>query len=448
MGHIYAQAACTIAATSSRDSNGGLFFDRCPRLASPQRVQFEFDPAAEWLEEKEDGFVLSGTYLCEIDHLAGHCVENGPLNSRAWVSQERQLSRRLLHFTSKQLFWECHECMACETYPERLPDWGRPFMIRDATLLKKQLNRIMRQDTNKLSTCLASRGPPKSLDKDIYLAWETYLDQYSRGGLTYDTDKLVAIRGIANRLSQATGDEFVAGIWKSRFVEGLCWRTDGSATGVTNWRAPTWSWASSNSPIRFSLLNRFHDSHAGRGLEAEVLEFDVGTKNSGELLHASMKILCRPLPARYISVSALKDLGNGLCGLLKLLDQEGDALRCCRGDAVWFSPDGGDMKLAESQHGYVVVLQKCLHERPTNNSNKGAEKGTESVQSDKKVEDEETNYLPEEDKDYLAALFLTKLNEPEERFERTGFILFRRSPAVNQVLKAHRMTEETVITVI
>jgi hypothetical protein len=140
MGHIYTTAACTLAATASRDSSGGLFFDRCPLILAPRRVEFSFNPETHWLDGKDDGFALSETYLCDVLHLAGRCVEDAPLNSRAWVSQERQLSRRLLHFSSTQIFWECHECMASETYPERLPEWARPNWTRDATCLKEQLN--------------------------------------------------------------------------------------------------------------------------------------------------------------------------------------------------------------------------------------------------------------------------------------------------------------------
>ncbi|KAF2801061.1 HET-domain-containing protein, partial [Melanomma pulvis-pyrius CBS 109.77] len=284
MGHIYAHAACTIAATASKDSSGGLFFARCPQLLEPRRVYFDFSPKAPWLEGKDVGFTLVGTYLCDVQHLAERCIEDAPLNSRAWVSQERQLSRRLLHFTSTQLFWECYECTACETYPECLPDWARPFWLVDATLLKDRLRNITKQDKD-------------GLDINTYYAWVTYRYQYSRCALTHNTDKLVAIHGIANRVSQATGDEFVAGLWRSRIIEELCWNTGHPTTKTTEWRAPTWSWASSNAAINFSLLTKFHGGHSSRHIEAELVELDVRTKASGQLEDASMKIKCKLLSA-------------------------------------------------------------------------------------------------------------------------------------------------------
>lgn len=44
-----------------------------------------------------------------------------PLLRRGWVLQERVLSPRTLHFTSTQMFWECNQKIACETFPRQMP---------------------------------------------------------------------------------------------------------------------------------------------------------------------------------------------------------------------------------------------------------------------------------------------------------------------------------------
>ena len=44
-----------------------------------------------------------------------------PLNQKGWVLQERQLSRRVLHYTNSKLLWECRSRRACEDMP-----WGYP----------------------------------------------------------------------------------------------------------------------------------------------------------------------------------------------------------------------------------------------------------------------------------------------------------------------------------
>jgi hypothetical protein len=54
-------------------------------------------------------------YLCDaIDDFSGD-VEQGELNKRGWVFQERALSRRTIYFAEKQTYWECGKGVRCET---------------------------------------------------------------------------------------------------------------------------------------------------------------------------------------------------------------------------------------------------------------------------------------------------------------------------------------------
>jgi hypothetical protein len=54
-------------------------------------------------------------YVCEdIDDFKKD-VEQGELNKRGWVFQERALSRRTIYFTEKQTYWECGNGVRCET---------------------------------------------------------------------------------------------------------------------------------------------------------------------------------------------------------------------------------------------------------------------------------------------------------------------------------------------
>lgn len=45
-----------------------------------------------------------------------HDVEQGELNKRGWVLQERALSCRTIHFTETQTYWECGKGIKCETF--------------------------------------------------------------------------------------------------------------------------------------------------------------------------------------------------------------------------------------------------------------------------------------------------------------------------------------------
>ncbi|PVH96780.1 HET-domain-containing protein, partial [Periconia macrospinosa] len=195
MDQVYARAACTIAATASINSEGGLFFERHPETLLPS-----------------------------------------PLNSRAWVSQERQLSRRIMHFSNRQLFWECHGKITCEIYPS-----DETFSDGDTISL------------------LSEPG----LTDGLYWAWCSFRVNYSSSALSRESDKLVALRGIAKHVSEVTGDELIAGLWKSRMIEELCWfkriyPRQYLPTQPIEWRAPTWSWAACNDVIWISTLTKFH----------------------------------------------------------------------------------------------------------------------------------------------------------------------------------------------
>lgn len=55
-------------------------------------------------------------YMCQVIDDFDHDVEQGELNKRGWVLQERALSRRTLHFTETQTYWECGQGIRCETF--------------------------------------------------------------------------------------------------------------------------------------------------------------------------------------------------------------------------------------------------------------------------------------------------------------------------------------------
>ncbi|RMJ17335.1 hypothetical protein CDV36_002983 [Fusarium kuroshium] len=98
MEEVFSSAYCTIAASYAKSSLDGFLGDRTPRacvtIQHSQRPMF---------------------YLAEaIDDFQTH-VEQSVLNSRGWVLQERALSRRTIHFTSTQVYWECGEGVYCET---------------------------------------------------------------------------------------------------------------------------------------------------------------------------------------------------------------------------------------------------------------------------------------------------------------------------------------------
>lgn len=87
METVFSSAYCTIALTSASDWKVGFL---------------ERGKVKSYMGTDVDGFHI--------------LVDNGPLNRRAWVLQERALSRRTIFFTTQQTYWECGNGVRCENF--------------------------------------------------------------------------------------------------------------------------------------------------------------------------------------------------------------------------------------------------------------------------------------------------------------------------------------------
>ena len=284
MQQVYSHAALNVAATAARDSSFGLYCDRDPILLAP----FKLDLAWSHNEEaRGEGPISFQSYVCHRHFSTTETIDLAPLNRRAWVMQERQLSRCIAHFTREMLYWECHEVFANEIYPQSLPSKEIEVKKRDTRVLKRLLNSP--HDT----------GGTDEQHEALHKAWSSFLSVYTRCRLTCAQDKLVALGGIVQQISQALQDELVAGLWRSRFIEQLCWYTSESSdnghsrAGSKPWIAPTWSWASCDYPT-----HRGGTSNLGQRREVvELVELDVQSKPSGALIAGYIKLRCRLVPA-------------------------------------------------------------------------------------------------------------------------------------------------------
>lgn len=97
--------------------------------------------------------------------------------------------------------------------------------------------------------------------------------EYSGRELTIESDKLPALAGLAELYRQATGDQYLAGLWRSSLIVDLLWKRQRvlSCHGVLTsmpmeYRAPSWSWAALDGNVSFALSGR-----PQRLSEAEIL---------------------------------------------------------------------------------------------------------------------------------------------------------------------------------
>jgi hypothetical protein len=92
MEQVFSSAYCTISATSAKNSHEGFF-------TIPKKK------AVTIPDGENSQFVVCA---CTADKSFKQAVDDdGLLNTRGWVLQERALSRRTIHFTGSQIFWEC-----------------------------------------------------------------------------------------------------------------------------------------------------------------------------------------------------------------------------------------------------------------------------------------------------------------------------------------------------
>lgn len=112
MESIFSQAYCTIAATAAADSNAGF-------LVRDLRVE------SVYVRDTSGNKFYVSNDIDDFDEDVG----KAKLNTRAWVMQETVLSRRIIHFSANQIYWECGEGVYCENLV-RLQRYGSYTIIR------------------------------------------------------------------------------------------------------------------------------------------------------------------------------------------------------------------------------------------------------------------------------------------------------------------------------
>ena len=235
MKGVYQNALLTIAATGAENSTVGLFFDRNVDLSLSVFINLSWTGIPEGTYRAFDGRVF--------DLWAE--ASQAPLNQRAWVVQERLLSRRTVQFGKSQVVWICQDLQACETFPDRLP-WNAM------------------EDLQYLGLAADLRHRPSTLPSVV---WPQIVRVFSGSQLTQETDKCTAISGIAEEIHTSTGDRYVAGMWQSCFVPQMSWQSrhdankceDIVARSPLKYRAPSWSWLSIDGHISLWKDARVND---------------------------------------------------------------------------------------------------------------------------------------------------------------------------------------------
>jgi len=255
---IYQGGYLTLAASSSAGPDGGLFRD----VLSEYRLR-DWDLNGQHIRTRR-----------KIPHIDS--ARDYPLMSRGWVFQERVLSRRVVHFSAAELAWECMEDNDCEC--------GAFFQCLGVGDYE-----------------FAEKGRYRPIDKMkgwlMHVWWKIVMD-YSRMQLSYEKDIFLALSGVAELQRAVRGSTYHAGLWSDTLIYDLLWRVPKKWSHPTfafeyervarpsEWRAPTWSWASVKSAVEYEDLAGFESELTSCEVEIE----HTGESETGQLESATLEV--------------------------------------------------------------------------------------------------------------------------------------------------------------
>ncbi|KAH7386838.1 hypothetical protein DE146DRAFT_665796 [Phaeosphaeria sp. MPI-PUGE-AT-0046c] len=157
----------------------------------------------------------------------------GPLEERAWACQESYCAVRLIRFTDTEVKWRCNTAAGCECHGGF------------NTQVEKQLQIADDKDT-------------------IFEQWRQVSIEFAGRSLTYHSDRLPALAGIASRFHARLESNYIAGLWQTELPFNLKWYREELTNLPTdtplippamNNGVPSWSWASNFGKCRWLWKN-------------------------------------------------------------------------------------------------------------------------------------------------------------------------------------------------
>ncbi|KAI0169812.1 heterokaryon incompatibility protein-domain-containing protein [Hypoxylon sp. FL1284] len=272
MTEVYRNAHFVLAASrSTSDSEGFL----APRTR-PEHVELGVNSGVHLILELLPCSLRQPTR-------SAHPFDSDPLSHRAWCLQERYLARRILHYGSQQLFWECGEIRAAE---------DGDFTTVDGDQLSSILQSAAIKDT------VFTR--PLKGGHFNYADWYTMIEDYTGRDITKDSDRLRALSGLARALETRTEDKYLVGLWLGGLLEGLMWVPASSdhVSHPTNSSFPSWSWVSAKRQVQFPIYSWYQQRALWKGSKARFEPLAAYTSQSFDANSLDLCLHAPVLPVR------------------------------------------------------------------------------------------------------------------------------------------------------
>lgn len=221
MTQVYGHAYVTIAAAVGNSSHSGfLGLNR-----NKERAQIPCHAMLKRHGISGHMYLSPTTYYYDWSDFEED-IEVSTWNKRAWTFQERNISRRVLYF-GKKLYFQCQSCSRIENLPKHIVDSNA------GSSQSERIHKVTRDSNAK---------------RMLYKFWRDAVRTYSSRALSYESDRLPAISGVAHHIADITSSEYLAGLWQDDLLIGLLWSTDtGSGRAPRRpeeYLAPSWSWVS------------------------------------------------------------------------------------------------------------------------------------------------------------------------------------------------------------
>jgi hypothetical protein len=166
MAGIYRNSYATIAASGAKTPGESLYLERLDIVNRPVRIDLGEAYAgstARWVHGGRRPLTAS--------------MKDDPLQQRRWTLQETQLSIRVLYFGKHEFFWQCREGLTRELAPAQF------VIAADPLVPRRMFDAFPTWPTN------------------IFSRWCDLVEQYTTRQLTYKSDMLPAMSGLAAELA-------------------------------------------------------------------------------------------------------------------------------------------------------------------------------------------------------------------------------------------------------
>jgi len=279
MAAIYHASTITLSATSAENGNGGCGLTR------------DFGKTTRFGDMGGRGSDFAAREIATINPGPSIILNNqlryAPVNKRAWILQEQELSRRILHAIDSQFVWECGVLTESEDGILYKQGKSAPIAVKQGHLNNPLSHRQQSRD---------GAGPHLGIYESAYRWWRC-VEDYSTRSLTFSGDQYAAMAGIVQFYQEKTGEMPIVGLWEQHLAIHLAWAVHHDPYEHTTplWNAadrrPSWTWMTFEhgsvriaEPILWPILRDVGSREGDLGIIYQARVLDTNVRWSGQPL--------------------------------------------------------------------------------------------------------------------------------------------------------------------